>query len=104
MKTLSNIFLTTEDGKPMFDALTKKELNVLNLLLIVLNNAKYNSREDQRKADRIYNKLEDLGEVETIDLEDAEFDLIYKYCKDYPVFLQGRTFLPFLDELDKASN
>lgn len=101
MKTLNFITLKTQTGETITEAGTGRELNTISLILAALNNVKYRTREDQRKADRIYEKIEKFeGNVE---LEDAEFELVYSYVKDFEPYLSGRTFTPFLDELDRAA-
>ena len=102
MKKLTNITLTTNDGRPLIDNVLKKELNLLLIMKAMLNTIKYDSRSDQRKADRIYNKLDDLKKPKEIELEDEEFDVLYKYAQKYELLLTGRTFLPILDELERV--
>lgn len=101
MKTITNITLENSEGKPLKDGASQKDLNAVTLIQAVLNNVKYKSREDQRKADKVYEKLEAV-EGGIIELEDAEFELIYQYASEYEPFLNGRMFMPFLDELDRV--
>ena len=102
MKKITNITLTTDDGRPLIDNVLKKEINLLLLMKAMLNTVKYDSRVDQRKVDRIYNKLDDLKKPKEIELEDEEFDVLYKYAQKYELFLKGRTFLPIFDELERV--
>jgi len=102
MKKLNNITLKTNDGRPLIDSVLKVELTLLLLVKSMFNSVRYDNREDQRTADKIYNKLEDLKEPKEIELEDAEFELMYKYAQKYEMFLNGRTFLPILDELERV--
>jgi len=105
MKKLNNITLTTDDGRPLIDNVLKKELNLILLLKAMFNTVKYDSREDQRKADKVYNKLEEMQKVKNVkdfEVEDEEFEIVYKYAQKYEMFLRGRTFMPILDELERV--
>jgi len=101
MKKITNITLKTDDGRPLVDSVLKKELNLILTVKAMFNTIKYDSREDQRKADKVYSKIEDMQKgkkVKDFEVEDEEFEIIYKYAQKYDLFLRGRTFLPILDE------
>lgn len=102
MKKINNKVLKTQDGKPIIDSVLNKELTSKLLIQMVFNNVEYKSREDQRLADKIYNKLDDIKDTDYLELENLEFDLVYKYSNYFQPFMNGRGFLPFLNELDRV--
>jgi hypothetical protein len=103
MKTLTNFTLTTSSGDSLKDAATDEDLNTVRLIQAVFNNVKYDSRAEQRQADKVYEKISSNLTAEQFELEDAEFDLVCKYANSFPPFLEGRKFIPFFEELDRAS-
>jgi len=107
MKSLNLITLNNDKGEVIREAGTDRELNTLTLIMALFNNVKYRSRDEQRRADKIYIKLEELlkiNDLQEFELEDAEFELVQSYVREFEPYLTGRTFLPFLDELDKANH
>lgn len=105
MKTIKNITLKNTDGSARVEATTKEVLNSLSLIRLAFNNVRFKNRQDQRLADKIYVKLEATApEVESFEVEDAEFDVIFKYCTAFETYLQGRAFNPFLAELERVEN
>lgn len=99
MKKIENVKIEVR-GEQLIDE-NKEKICSLTCIKAVLNNCEYKNREDQRQADKIYQKLEKLeNEVKEIELEDAEFELIKKYVEDYIPFRRGRTFVPFLNSLE----
>lgn len=94
MKKIPYITLKTNEGTPMFDAVSKKELDTKYLLTVCLGNSKYPNVADQWMAYEINKKLEDGKDVE---LEETEYTLVKKLVEAYEPYRNGFTFIPFLE-------
>ena len=100
MRKLENITLITNEGKPMVDAATGKELNTASLIEICLGQSKYASVAEQWEAYEITKKLEEAMLASTtkdIELEDAEYELVKKKVEEFEPYRNGFTFMPFLE-------
>lgn len=94
MKTLQNIELKTTSGEVIKDAATGKELNTANLIDICFGQSKYGSVAEQWKA---YDITKKLVSGETIELEDAEYELVKAKVEGFEPYRNGFTFIPFLE-------
>lgn len=107
MKTIGFVRLYTNDGEPRVEKSTGEELHTISLITLLLDNCKFKNRADQRVGDKIYQKVKGItisqGLV-NIELEDAEFDIVFKYASTFEPFLTGRAFEPFFKELEKSEN
>ncbi len=108
MKHLRTITLSNLQGEPYVDEDSRRVLNTLSLLQILLDHSTYSTRGDQRRADRLYAKLETLADrpilPDFVNLEDVDFEMVERLASVYTPFLQGRLFTCFLDELDRAKD
>lgn len=105
MKQFENITLTTSTGEIIKDQPTGKELNARNIILILLDNSKYENQEDQRRGFKLHDKVEKLPKKsKTLQLEDSEFDLVKKYADKFDPFLTGLVWMPFKNALADAKD
>lgn len=75
-------------------------MNSLYLIKRMIDLNKYKSRGEQKKADKVYEKLEVKDGV--ILLEDEDHEIITKMLQDFEPYLTGRMYSPFFDAMENA--
>ncbi len=104
MKKIENVILVDDDGKPLEEEIGKEKhiITVVYLIKVLLNNCQYTNRKESRDGDDIYNKIKKYEDAKSIELEDAELNLVIDKANKFEPFLRGRVFSAFFDTLEKA--
>ena len=121
MKQIKNIVLVTETGDPRHDvspdvlsiehrkmqmegealpADAGEIMDVVYLLKRMIDLQKYESRTEQKAADKIYERIKDKDGF--VFLEDAEYNRLKVMLEKFTVYLQGRFYTPLHDAFDEA--
>jgi hypothetical protein len=96
MKTLK--FIEIKKGEEtVIDATSGKELNTANLIVICLGQSRFKSPAEQFKAYDITKIIEAKEQGKDFELEDADFNFIKGYVEKFDPYLNGFTFMPFME-------
>ncbi len=109
MKTIQQITLY-KGGEPAYEPITvrtaegKEEVkhNILTttyLIKAMVDNYQYKTRGQQRNADKLWEKINDMEskllDGSIFELEDAEYALVGEMLQDFQPYLTGRVWAPF---------